>query len=126
MGGFLKGQWTRFAGGVFVLQGAEVDRVSDRGPVMTYGANDMALDNWGVVDRWIAREKVTTLGASGIGFVNFGFIRDLRIEAPIEIFGPGARGFNVYGGTVKRVEFDRIVIHGDGAVVCRSVSRSPR
>src|SRR5579863_6873757 len=76
----------------------------------------MALDNWGVVDRWIAQGKVSTFGPSGIGFVNFGSIRDLRVEAPIETFGNGARGFNVYSGTVERAEFDRIATHGDGAV----------
>jgi hypothetical protein len=56
------------------------------------------------------------VGASGIGFVNFGTVRDLRTEAPIETFGIGARGFNVYAGTVERADFDRIVTHGDGAV----------
>jgi hypothetical protein len=106
----------QIAGGVFAVYGAYIDTVTNHGPVVTYGANDMALDNWGLVDRWVAREKVTTLGASGIGFVNFGSIRDLRLEAPIETFGQGARGFNVYSGTVERAEFDRIVTHADGAV----------
>ena len=45
-----------------------------------------------------------------------GAIRHLHVEEPIETFGPGARGFNVYDGTVDRIEFDRIVTHGDGAV----------
>src|SRR5579862_4692302 len=76
----------------------------------------MALDNWGVVERWVAEEKITTHGTSGIGFVNFGTIHDLRLEAPIETFGKGARGFNVYTGTVERADFGRIVTHGDGAV----------
>lgn len=106
----------QIAGGVFTVFGARVDAVTNHGPVITYGANDMALDNWGVVDRWIAKEKVTTYGPSGIGFVNFGSIRDLRADAPIETFGQGARGFNVYSGTVERAEFDRIVTHADGAV----------
>ena len=106
----------QITGGVFIVSGAQVDAVTNRGPVVTYGANDMALDNWGVVDRWVAKEKITTLGASGIGFVNFGTLLDLRVEAPIETFGQGARGFNVYDGTVHRAEFDRIVTHGDGAV----------
>jgi hypothetical protein len=106
----------QITGGVFTVSGAYVDTVTNRGPVLTYGANDMALDNWGIVDRWFVREKVTTLGPSGIGFVNFGTIRDLRVEAPIETFGQGARGFNVYDGTVHRAEFDRIVTHADGAV----------
>jgi hypothetical protein len=106
----------QIAGGVFTVYGAHVDMVTNRGPVVTYGPNDMALDNWGVVDRWLAKEKVTTYGASGIGFVNFGSIHDLRVEGPIETFGQGARGFNVYSGTVERAEFDRIVTHADGAV----------
>ena len=38
----------------------------------TYGPNDMVLDNWGTVDRWISDDKVTSFGSSGIGFVNFG------------------------------------------------------
>jgi hypothetical protein len=106
----------QIAGGVFTVYGAYVDTVTNNGPVVTYGPNDMALDNWGVVDRWIAKDKVTTFGPSGIGFVNFGTIRDLRVEAPIETFGQGARGFNVYSGTVHRADFDRIVTHADGAV----------
>ena len=106
----------QIAGGVFTVHGAHVDLITNLGPVITYGPNDMALDNWGVVDRWIAKGKVSTHGPSGIGFVNFGSIRDLRVGSPIETFGQGARGFNVYTGTVQRAEFDRIVTHADGAV----------
>ena len=104
------------AGGVFVVYGAYVDSVKNMGPITTYGANDMALDNWGSVDRWVSKGKVVTYGASGIGFVNFGSIRDLCLLEPIETFGQGARGFNVYDGTIGNAEFDRIVTHGDGAV----------
>ena len=104
------------SGGVFVCYGATADLVRNLGPVTTYGPNDMALDNWGSVDRWIATQKVTTLGPSGIGFVNFGQLGLLKVEAPIETFGQGARGFNVYTGTVAFAEFDRIVTHADGAV----------
>jgi hypothetical protein len=106
----------QITGGVFTVYGAYVDSVKNNGPVVTYGANDMALDNWGVVERWVAKDKITTLGPSGIGFVNFGKIGDLVVEAPIETFGAGARGFNVYTGTVNRANFDRIVTHADGAV----------
>lgn len=106
----------RITGGMFVGMRADVDAVHVRGPVVTYGVNDMALDNWGVVDRWVVDEKVTTRGASGIGFVNFGTIDDLRLHAPVETFGSGARGFNVYDGTIRSAEFDRIVTHADGAV----------
>jgi hypothetical protein len=103
-------------GGVFVVHGATVDLVRNEGPVTTFGPNDMALDNWGAVDRWIASEKISTYGPSGIGFVNFGRTREIRITAPIETFGQGARGFNVYAGSVESAHFDRIVTHGDGAV----------
>src|SRR5262249_2387472 len=93
-----------------------VDGVRNLGPVTTYGPNDMVLDNWGTVDRWVAAEKITSHGPSGIGFVNFGTINRLEMAAPIETFGQGARGFNVYTGTVAVAEFDRIVTHADGAV----------
>jgi hypothetical protein len=106
----------QITGGVFVLDGVKADLVESRGPVTTFGANDMALDNWGLVDRWHANDKITTLGPSGIGFVNFGVTRTLELEAPIETFGKGARGFNIYAGTVETANFDRIVTHADGAV----------
>jgi hypothetical protein len=115
-GGIAPGTPDRIAGGVFVVHGALVDLVRTGGVVTTYGPNDMVLDNWGTVDRWIAEAKVTSHGPSGIGFVNFGAINRLEVQAPIETFGKGARGFNVYAGTMGSAEFDRIVTHADGAV----------
>ena len=115
-GGIAPGTPDRIAGGVFVVSGAVVDTVWNHGPTTTYGANDMVLDNWGVVGRWIAEEKVTSHGPSGIGFVNFGSLEILHVKAPIETFGKGARGFNVYAGTLRVAEFDRVVTHADGAV----------
>jgi hypothetical protein len=56
------------------------------------------------------------LRPSGIGFVNFGTVNQLPVNASIETFGQGARGFNVYTGTVQSAEFDRVVTHADGAV----------
>jgi hypothetical protein len=106
----------QISGGVFVVYGVSVELVVHRGPVTTHGANDMALDNWGIVDRWLSKDKVTTFGPSGVGFVNFGTIDSLVMEAPIETYGLGARGFNVYTGTIRSGDFDRIVTHGDGAV----------
>jgi hypothetical protein len=106
----------RISGGVFVVHGAYVDTVRNCGPVTTFGPNDMVLDNWGFVERWIADGKITSYGPSGIGFVNFGTVDALQINAPIETFGQGARGFNVYSGTVHSAEFERIVTHDDGAV----------
>jgi hypothetical protein len=76
----------------------------------------MVLDNWGEVDVWIAHAPVTSYGPSGIGFVNFGVIGELRVDAAIETFGKGARGFNVYDGSLQSADFNRIVTHGDGAV----------
>jgi hypothetical protein len=115
-GGIAPGTSDCISGGVFVVYGAAADLVRNRGRVTTYGANDMVLDNWGMVDRWVADEKITSHGPSGIGFVNFGTINSLQVNAPIETFGQGARGFNVYSGSVNSAEFERIVTHGDGAV----------
>lgn len=115
-GGIQPGTADQITGGVFTVYGAYVDVVRNRGPVVTYGVNDMVLDNWGVVDRWTAEAKITSHGPSGIGFVNFGIVHELKVNAPIETFGQGARGFNVYTGTVNLAEFDRVITHADGAV----------
>lgn len=115
-GGIAPGTPDQITGGVFTVYGAHVDVVRNRGPVVTYGVNDMVLDNWGVVDRWTAEAKITSYGPSGIGFVNFGIVHELKVHAPIETFGQGARGFNVYTGTVNLAEFDRVITHADGAV----------
>ncbi|MGB9428911.1 MAG: hypothetical protein WCC11_03385 [Gammaproteobacteria bacterium] len=113
-------------GGVFLVYGAHADEVRNRGPVTTYGVNDMVLDNWGDADRWIVEEKLTSHGPSGIGFVNFGTIDELRVRALIETFGLGARGFNEYTGYIESAEFDRIVTHADAGVgvqISRPVGR---
>jgi hypothetical protein len=115
-GGIAPGTADQITGGVFTVYGAYVDVVRNRGPVVTYGVNDMVLDNWGVVDRWTAEAKITSHGPSGIGFVNFGIVHELKVTAPIETFGQGSRGFNVYTGTVNLAEFDRVITHADGAV----------
>jgi hypothetical protein len=115
-GGIPQGTPDCISAGVFVVFGAFVDSVHNGGPVTTYGANDMVLDNWGMVDRWTAEQKITSHGPSGIGFVNFGTINNLQVKAPVETFGQGSRGFNVYTGTVNSAEFERIVTHADGAV----------
>jgi hypothetical protein len=115
-GGIAAGTPDRISAGVFVVYGARVSRVCNKGPVTTYGSNDMVLDNWGSVDQWVAHESITSYGPSSIGFVNFGSLDTLVLHAPIETFGQGSRGFNVYAGTVRNAEFDRITTHADGAV----------
>ena len=115
-GGIAPGSPDRITGGVFVVSGAFIDCVRNHGPITTYGPNDMVLDNWGSVGRWIADDKVTSYGPSGIGFVNFGTVDLLQVNAPIETFGQGSRGFNVYTGRVNSAEFERVVTHADGAV----------
>jgi hypothetical protein len=97
------------------MSGAVVDFVHNLGPISTYGSNDIVLDNWGEVDRWVAEEKVTSYGPSAIGFVNFGNINLLEVKAPIETFGEGSRGFNVYAGVVQSSEFERVITHSNGA-----------
>lgn len=115
-GGIAPGAANQTAAGVFTSYGAHVERVRTRGRVVTYGVNDMVLDNWGSVDRWIVEAKIVSHGTGGIGLVNFGRIDRLRVRAPIETFGQRARGFSVQAGSVSESEFDRITTHGDGAV----------
>lgn len=115
-GGIAPGTPDVISGGVFVISGANVAQVRNLGTTTTYGQNDMVLDNWGVVANWHAHGAVTSWGPSGIGFVNFGEIGTLRIDAPVETFGQGARGFNVYDGSLKEASFESITTHGDGSV----------
>ena len=44
-GGIAPGTPDRISGGVFVVQGAQVDEVRNLGAVTTFGPNDMVLDN---------------------------------------------------------------------------------
>ena len=127
-GGIAPGTPDRITGGVFVVHGAYVDLVRTCGLVTTYGPNDMVLDNWGTVDRWIVESKVTSHGPSGIGFVNFGAINQLDVQAPIETFGQGARGFNVYAGNGRGFLPSSIASSPTPTARwgCRSVSRSER
>jgi hypothetical protein len=59
---------------------------------------------------------VTSYGPSGIGFVNFGAIGRLDVQAPIETFGPGVRGFNLYDGSLEHASSQSIATHGDGSI----------
>ncbi len=136
-GGIAPGTPDRISGGVFVLQGTDVDEVRNLGAVTTYGPNDMVLDNWGRVEQWHAHGKVTSYGPSGIGFVNLGELGRLTVDGLLETHGLGACGFNsgevggpalgapngsstrypeVYAGAVQQATFERIVTRGDGAV----------
>ena len=114
-GGIPAGTPDLISGGVFVISGAVVEEVVNEGPVTTYGQNDMVLDNWGDVDSWIATAPVTSRGPSGIGFVNFGKLGRLDVRAPLQTFGTGARGFNVYDGSLAHASFESIATHGDGS-----------
>ena len=104
------------SGGVFVAAGAIVDSVVNAGPVTTYGPNDMVVDNWGIVGAWTALHPLTSHGASGIGVVNFGHLDHLDVRAPVTTHGTGARGFNLYDGTLQRADFVDVSTTGDGAV----------
>ena len=115
-GGIKQGTPDVISGGVFVVYGAYVKKVMNRGPVTTYGVNDMVLDNWGIVNEWVAEDRITSHGPSGIGFVNFNEIGTLRILSDIETNGISARGFNLYDGSLKHAEFKRIVTHADASV----------
>ncbi|WP_067821363.1 hypothetical protein [Nocardia inohanensis] len=115
-GGIPTGTPDLISGGVFVIHGAVVERVTNAGPVTTHGQNDMVLDNWGDVTTWTATQPITSHGPSGIGFVNFGALDRLDVRAPIATHGTGARGFNLYDGTLREANFTDITTTGDGSV----------
>lgn len=101
---------------VFIVYGAHVKEILHRGAITTYGVNDMVLDTWGTVDRWVAEKAITSYGPSGIGFVNFGTVGYFEAKEKIETFGLGARGFNQYDGTVHHALFKSITTYGDGSI----------
>ncbi|AMR27631.1 hypothetical protein A0257_11345 [Hymenobacter psoromatis] len=102
--------------GVFIVFGVQADAVASAAEVVTYGVNDMVLDNWGHVTRWLAAGPLTSYGPSGIGFVNFGTVNTFEAQQDITTYGLGARGFNQYDGTVQRATFKAITTHGDGSI----------
>ncbi|MBJ8325842.1 hypothetical protein [Streptococcus pacificus] len=110
------GQPNLITGGIFIVYGAHAKDVVSNGVVVTYGTNDMVLDVWGSVDRWVVKEEVISYGTSGIGFVNFGDVKDFRAEKTITTNGSGARGFNQYDGTIEKAYFEKIVTKGDGSI----------
>lgn len=110
------GQADMITAGVFIVNGTKVKSLTHHGSVNTYGVNDMVLDTWGEVEKWVAEKPITSYGASGIGFVNFGTVADFEAKDKIETFGSGARGFNQYDGTVKKAVFHSIITHGNGSI----------
>ena len=102
--------------GMFISYGALVDELIHDGVTMTYGVNDMVLDAWGKVQRWIVNDKVVSYGPSGVGFVNFGQVDYFEANASIETYGTGARAYNQYDGYLKEGLFSDIMTHNDGAV----------
>jgi hypothetical protein len=115
-GGIAPGTPDKISGGVFVVSGATVDQVLNAGEVTTHGQNDMVLDNWGYVKEWVATAEIKSTGPSGIGFVNFGDIDILDVQAPVVTTGGGARGFNLYDGSLGSASFHSIETTGDGSV----------
>ena len=115
-GGIAPGTPDKISGGVFVVSGATVDKVLNAGEVTTHGQNDMVLDNWGYVKEWVSTAEIRSTGPSGIGFVNFGDIDTLDMQAPVVTTGGGARGFNLYDGSLKSASFHSIRTTGDGSV----------
>lgn len=101
---------------VFIVYGVNAKVVEHHGEIVTYGVNDMVLDTWGSVEKWIAHAPVVSYGPSGIGFVNFGVVDSFVAEAEVITYGLGARGFNQYDGTVRDIRFKSIETFGDGSI----------
>ncbi|RST76545.1 hypothetical protein D4T97_004805 [Siminovitchia acidinfaciens] len=100
---------------VFIVYGVKAKTVEHHGELVTYGVNDMVLDTWGEVEKWVSNEQIVSYGPSGIGFVNFGTVKDFTAQ-DITTYGLGARGFNQYDGTVENIKFKSITTHGDGSI----------
>ncbi|MCV9929939.1 hypothetical protein OIU83_19925 [Flavobacterium sp. LS1R49] len=110
------GQPDMITAAVFIVNGVKVKNITHKGETTTYGVNDMVLDTWGEVKKWIAEKPITSYGPSGIGFVNFGIVNEFEAKDKIETFGLGARGFNQYDGTITKATFHSIITHGNGSI----------
>nr|WP_068893393.1 hypothetical protein [Pedobacter panaciterrae] len=110
------GQPDMITAGVFIVNGTKVENITHHGSITTYGVNDMVLDTWGYVKKWVAEKPITSYGPSGIGFVNFGTVDEFEARDKVETFGLGARGFNQYDGTVGTAVFHSITTHGNGSI----------
>jgi hypothetical protein len=110
------GQPDMITAGVFIVNGTKIKNITHHGSVTTYGVNDMVLDTWGYVEKWVAEKAITSYGPSGIGFVNFGTVDEFEAKDKVETFGLGARGFNQYDGTVKKATFHSITTYGNGSI----------
>ena len=110
------GQPDMITAGVFIVNGTRIKSLTHQGSVSTYGVNDMVLDTWGHVEKWVAEKPIISYGPSGIGFVNFGIVDEFEAKDKIETFGSGARGFNQYDGTVTKAIFHSIITHGNGSI----------
>jgi hypothetical protein len=102
--------------GIFIVYGVRAKLVEHLGEIVTYGVNDMVLDTWGTVEKWLAHAPVVSYGPSGIGFVNFGTVDTFVAEKEVVTHGLGARGFNQYDGTVRSARFHSIETFGNGSI----------
>jgi hypothetical protein len=112
--GLPEGTTDRVAAAVFVLHNARVVRLHCLGAIETFGPNCVGLDNWGVVEDWIAEFDVRSHGPSAIGIVNAGELKSLQVKGVVETFGRGARGMSIYSDSGS-FQIGSIVTHGDGA-----------
>ena len=89
--------------------------LNNYGRITCYGNNEIALYNWGTVERWSVTERIETHGGNGSGLVNAANIGKITFTKEIETFGPGARGFYMFAGVIKDIHFERILTHGNAA-----------
>ena len=110
-------QANTISGGLIILKGVKVESVRNKGSVSTYGVNDMVLDNWGEVDKWIVDSDIISYGPSGISLVNFGTINSFEAKAPIiNKKVKEQEASNPYDGYMKSAVFDSIKTFGDGSI----------
>ncbi|MDO4662467.1 MAG: hypothetical protein Q4B36_05050 [Tissierellia bacterium] len=110
------GQPNLITGAIFIVQSTNAKNILTRGNTVTYGTNDMVLDVWGKVEKWVVEKPIVSYGQSAIGFVNFGEVDYFKANSPIKTYGLGARGFNQYDGTIKEAIFDSIETVGEGSI----------
>lgn len=102
------------AGGIFLLAGVNGEWVETLGDIVTWGANSVPIDTWGLIGHWRIDGNARSHGPSAVGMVNAGTLERCTINGEIETFGDGARGCCIYGPT-GTITARAIRTHGSAA-----------
>ncbi len=99
------------------INGFQVDtrQVTLIGEIITEGANEMGIYNWGKISHFSMYKDLITKGANACAIINAGLIGKMNFMSNIETHGTGARGLYMYDGHIADIHFEDVITHGDAS-----------